>query len=80
MNENSAVISTRPVGFVDASVSHRFWLGLPVRHQVGRRTIAPMSRTCGGRLQYLVTAVRDLVTGAPVKYMDETGFRIGGQT
>ena len=39
-----------------------------------------MSRTCGGRLQYLVTAVRDLVTGAPVKYMDETGFRIGGQT
>jgi hypothetical protein len=39
-----------------------------------------MSRTCGGRLQYLVTAVRDLVTVAPVKHMDETGFRIGGQT
>jgi hypothetical protein len=24
--------------------------------------------------------VRDLVAGAPVKHMDETGFRIGGKT
>ena len=43
-------------------------------------TIARMSRTCAGRLQDFVTAVRDLVAGAPVKHMDETGFRIGGQT
>ena len=43
-------------------------------------TIARMSRTCADRLQDFVTAVRDLVAGAPVKHMDETGFRIGGQT
>ena len=43
-------------------------------------TIARMSRTCAARLQDFVTAVRDLVAGAPVKHMDETGFRIGGQT
>ena len=39
-----------------------------------------MSRTCAARLQDFVTAVGDLVAGAPVKPMDETGFRIGGQT
>ena len=27
-----------------------------------------------------VETVRDLVAGAPVKHMDETGFRIGGKT
>jgi len=43
-------------------------------------TIARMSRTCAARLQDFVTAVRDLVAGAPVKHMDETGFRIGGKT
>jgi hypothetical protein len=43
-------------------------------------TIARMSRTCAARLQDFVTAVRDLVAGAPVKHTDETGFRIGGQT
>src|SRR5208337_229833 len=43
-------------------------------------TIARMSRTCAARLQDFVTAVRDLVAGAPVKHMDETGFRIDGQT
>src|SRR3974377_291626 len=43
-------------------------------------TIARMSRTCAARLQDFVTAVRDLVAGAPVKHMDETGFRVGGQT
>src|SRR6201984_874936 len=43
-------------------------------------TIARMSRTCAARLQDFVTAVRALVAGAPVKHMDETGFRIGGQT
>jgi transposase len=43
-------------------------------------TIARMSRACAARLQHFVIAVRDLVAGAPVKHMDETGFRIGGQT
>ena len=43
-------------------------------------TIARMSRTCAGRLQDFVEALRDLVAGAPVKHMDETGFRIGGKT
>ena len=41
-------------------------------------TIARMSRTCAERLAGFVATVRDLVAGAPVKHMDETGFRIGG--
>lgn len=43
-------------------------------------TIAGMSRTCAARLQGFAAAVRDHVAGAPVKHMDETGFRIGGKT
>jgi transposase len=43
-------------------------------------TIARMSHTCAERLQGFVATVRDLVAGAPVKHMDETGFRIGGKT
>ena len=43
-------------------------------------TIARMSRTCAARLAQFVARVRDLVAGAPVKHMDETGFRIGGKT
>ncbi len=43
-------------------------------------TIARMSRTCAERLQGFVETVRDLVAGAPVKHMDETGFRISGKT
>src|SRR6202165_2885037 len=43
-------------------------------------TIASMSRTCAERLRSFTEAVRDLVAGAPVKHMDETGFRIGGKT
>lgn len=43
-------------------------------------TIARMSRTCAARWQDFITTVRDLVAGAPVKHMDETGFRIGGKT
>jgi transposase len=43
-------------------------------------TIASMSRNCAARLQDFVAAVRDLVAGAAVKHMDETGFRIGGTT
>jgi transposase len=43
-------------------------------------TIARMSRTCAARLQDFVTGLCDLVARAPVKHMDETGFRIGGKT
>ena len=39
-----------------------------------------MSRTCAERLRGFAETVRDLVAGAPVKHMDETGFRIGGKT
>ena len=43
-------------------------------------TIAGMSRTCAARFQGFAAAVRDRVAAAPVKHMDETGFRIGGKT
>src|SRR6202035_2774 len=43
-------------------------------------TIASMSQACAALLQGLVLAVRDHVAAAPVKHLDETGFRIGGQT
>jgi len=43
-------------------------------------TIAAMSRNCAGRLRSFAEALRDLVAKAPVKHMDETGFRIGGKT
>ena len=43
-------------------------------------TIASMSRNCAARLQDFATAVRDCVAAAPVKHLDETGFRIGGKT
>jgi len=43
-------------------------------------TIASMGRNCAARLQDFVATVRDLVAGAAVKHMDETGFRIGGKT
>jgi transposase len=43
-------------------------------------TIATMSRTCAEHLRGFAETVRDLVAGAPVKHMDETGFRIGGKT
>jgi len=43
-------------------------------------TIAAMSRTCAARFQGFAAAVRDHVAAAPVKHMDETGFRIGGKT
>jgi transposase len=43
-------------------------------------TIARMSRTCAERVGRLIETVRNLVAGAPVKHMDETGFRIGGKT
>lgn len=43
-------------------------------------TIAGMSRNCAGRFTSFAEALRDLVAGAGVKHMDETGFRIGGKT
>jgi transposase len=43
-------------------------------------TLARMSRACAARVQNFFTTVRDLVAGAPVKHMDETGFRVGGKT
>jgi transposase len=43
-------------------------------------TIARMSQACAQRFRCFADAVRDLVAGAPVKHMDETGFRIGGRT
>jgi transposase len=43
-------------------------------------TIARMSQACAQRFRDFAERVRDLVAGAPVKHMDETGFRIGGQT
>jgi transposase len=48
--------------------------------KVAAATIARMSRTCAERLRGFAATVRDLVAGAPVKHMDETGFRIGGKT
>jgi len=43
-------------------------------------TIAAMSRNCAARFQGFASAVRAHVAAAPVKHMDETGFRIGGKT
>jgi transposase len=43
-------------------------------------TIARISRTCTERLRGFMETVRDLVACAPVKHMDETGFRIAGKT
>ena len=42
-------------------------------------TIGNMSRACASRLRDFATKLRDLVAAAPVKHMDETGFRIGGK-
>jgi transposase len=43
-------------------------------------TIARISQDCAERFQGFADALRDHVAAAPVKHMDETGFRIGGQT
>jgi transposase len=43
-------------------------------------TIAGMSRACASRLEGVAETLRNLVAGAEVKHMDETGFRIGGKT
>ena len=43
-------------------------------------TIARISQDCAERFQGFAAAVRDRVAAAPVKHLDETGFRIGGKT
>jgi transposase len=43
-------------------------------------TIAQMSRNCADRLRGFVQTVCDHVAAAKIKHLDETGFRIGGQT
>jgi transposase len=43
-------------------------------------TIAAISQNCARRLLGFVETLRDLVAHAPVKHMDETGFRISGKT
>ena len=43
-------------------------------------TIARISQDCADRFQGFVAAVRDRVVAAPVKHLDDTGFRIGGKT
>jgi transposase len=43
-------------------------------------TLARISRDCARRFQGFADAVRDRVADAPVKHMDETGFRIVGKT
>src|SRR5215213_8333571 len=42
-------------------------------------TIARISRDAARRCQSFADAVRDQVAAAPVKHLDETGFRIGGK-
>jgi transposase len=43
-------------------------------------TIGQMSRRAAERLHDFAEAVREEIVGAPVKHLDETGFRIGGRT
>jgi transposase len=43
-------------------------------------TIARISQECAHRFMDFADAVRDHVAAAPVKHMDETGFRISGKT
>ena len=43
-------------------------------------TIARISQDCARRFRDFADVVRDHIAAAPVKHMDETGFRIGGTT
>jgi transposase len=43
-------------------------------------TLARISQDAARRFQGFAEAVRDHVATAPIKHMDETGFRIGGKT
>lgn len=48
--------------------------------RIAAATLEGMSRACAARLKGFSETVRGLVAKAPVKHMDETGFRIGGKT
>ena len=48
--------------------------------RIASATLDGMSRACATRLKGFTETVRGLVAAAPVKHMDETGFRIGGKT
>jgi transposase len=48
--------------------------------RIAAATLEGMSRACATRLKGFSETVRGLVADAPVKHMDETGFRIGGTT
>ena len=43
-------------------------------------TIAAMSRTCAQRFSGFIVTLMTLIAAAPVKHLDETGFRVGGKT
>jgi len=43
-------------------------------------TIARMSAACAQRFHGFANTVREHVTAARVKHLDEAGFRIGGKT
>jgi len=43
-------------------------------------TIAAMSRACSARFSGFIAALIALIALAPVKHLDETGFRVGGKT
>ena len=48
--------------------------------RIASATLDGMSRACATRLKGFSETVRGLVAAAPVKHVDETGFRIGGKT
>lgn len=48
--------------------------------RIAAATLEGMSRACAARLKGFAQTVRGLAADAPVKHMDETGFRIGGKT
>jgi len=43
-------------------------------------TIAAMSRACSARFSGFIVTLMALIAAAPVKHLDETGFRVGGKT
>lgn len=47
---------------------------------IASATIARISQAVASRLQGFAETVRDKIAAAPVKHLDETGFRTGGKT
>ena len=48
--------------------------------RLAQATLAAISRNCAARFADLAAVLRGLIAAAPVKHLDETGFRIGGKT